>query len=111
MKQHVRQDEPEDEKGVRLGLLMRAVAVFAPAGDLDQDDCAIDGPGCKERSNASHLDHRDSPESVESLPRKIDGLSIRLLRQLWILLLTTLRVARDDLAEEVHEAEDKQDDD
>ena len=80
MKQHVRQDEPEDEEGVRLRLLMRAVAVFAPARDLDQDDCAVDGPDCKEWSNASHLDHRDSPESVESLPRKIDGLSIRLMR-------------------------------
>ena len=51
----VGQDEPEDEEGVRLSLLVCTIALDGTAVDLDEDEAAVDCPSGEKRSDQSHL--------------------------------------------------------
>lgn len=80
---------------------MRALALDDTAVDFDEDDATVDGPPGEEGSHEGHLGERDGSQSVESIPREITRLAIRLL----LFGGHGSRVPRKHLAQEVHQSE------
>jgi len=83
---------------------VRTLALDNAAVNLNEDHTTIDRP-CREKwRDQGHLSQRDSSQAIESLPREITRLAIRLLL---LLLLGGLRdrITRDYLSEKVHQSE------